>query len=238
MFHSSPVHSLMLSHRTFCLPLHLPPCTVPCRTVLASPDDRVTCPYHFGSRLSVEIRSSYGPMAFSKSTGKHWHKQASVHREVTVASSPGHSGQAGGGGGGWGRVRGAGEGEGGGGEGRSIQTKTQDGKATLPRLHARAYKRGGERKLIKKKKKNVGQWRLARARIYVKKWRWSAGWSDQFACCSTLRRREKKERQKERKEQERERERKKETEKEERGKISRKKKERKTEKKKTSEKQQ
>ena len=31
MFHSRPVHSLMLSsHRFLCLPLRLPPCTVPC----------------------------------------------------------------------------------------------------------------------------------------------------------------------------------------------------------------
>ena len=48
IFHSRPVHSLMLSfHRFLCLPLRLPPCTVPSRLVLANPDDRVTCPYHF-----------------------------------------------------------------------------------------------------------------------------------------------------------------------------------------------
>ena len=48
IFHSKPVHSLMLSSHLFlCLPLCLPPWTVPCRIVLASPDDRVTCPYHF-----------------------------------------------------------------------------------------------------------------------------------------------------------------------------------------------
>ena len=46
IFHSRPVHSLMLSsHRFLWLPLHLPPWTVPCRIVLACPDDRVTCPY-------------------------------------------------------------------------------------------------------------------------------------------------------------------------------------------------
>ena len=67
MFHSRPVHSLMLSsHRFLCLPLRLPPCTVPCRTVLASPDDRVTCLYYFSLCLFTEVRrSSYGPMAFS-----------------------------------------------------------------------------------------------------------------------------------------------------------------------------
>ena len=66
MFHWRPVHSLMLSsHRFLCLPLRLPPWTVPCGIVLASPDDRVTCPYHFSLRLfTVVKRSSYGPMAF------------------------------------------------------------------------------------------------------------------------------------------------------------------------------
>ena len=52
IFHSRPVHSLMLSSRRFlCLPLRLPPWTVPCRIVLASPDDRVTCMYHFSLHL-------------------------------------------------------------------------------------------------------------------------------------------------------------------------------------------
>ena len=66
MFHSRPVHSLMLSSHSFlCLPLHLPPCTVPCRTVLGSPDDRVMCPYHLTLCLFAEVkRSSYSPMAF------------------------------------------------------------------------------------------------------------------------------------------------------------------------------
>ena len=66
IFHSRPIHSLMLSsHRFLCLPLHLPPSTVPCRIVLASPDDCVTCPYHISLRLFIEVRrSSYGPMAF------------------------------------------------------------------------------------------------------------------------------------------------------------------------------
>ena len=52
IFHSRPVHSLMLFfYRFLCLPLRLPPCTVPCRIVLASPDDRVTFPYHFSLRF-------------------------------------------------------------------------------------------------------------------------------------------------------------------------------------------
>ena len=64
-FHSRPVHSLMLSfHHFLCLTLRLRPWTVPCRIVLASPDDRVTCPYHFSLRLFTEVkRSSYGPRA-------------------------------------------------------------------------------------------------------------------------------------------------------------------------------
>ena len=52
MFHSRPVQSLMLSsHRFLCLPLRLHPCTVTCSTVLASPDDRVTCAYHLSLSL-------------------------------------------------------------------------------------------------------------------------------------------------------------------------------------------
>ena len=42
---------MLCSHRFFCLPLRLSPWTVPCRIVLASPDDRVTCPYHVSLRL-------------------------------------------------------------------------------------------------------------------------------------------------------------------------------------------
>ena len=59
------VHSGMLfSHLFFCLPLLLPPCTVPCRVVLASLVDLVTCPYHFSLRpFTVVKRSSWGPMA-------------------------------------------------------------------------------------------------------------------------------------------------------------------------------
>ena len=62
IFHSRPVHSLMLSsHRFLCLPLQLPPWTVPCRIVLASPDGHVTCLYHFSLHLFTEVRrSSYG----------------------------------------------------------------------------------------------------------------------------------------------------------------------------------
>ena len=66
MFRSRPVHFVMLSsHRFLCLPLRLPPCIVSCMIALASADDLVTCPYHFGLRLFTEVRRSlYGPMAF------------------------------------------------------------------------------------------------------------------------------------------------------------------------------
>ena len=47
-FSSKPVQSRMLpSHRFLCLPPLLPSRTVPWRTVLASPEALVTCPYHF-----------------------------------------------------------------------------------------------------------------------------------------------------------------------------------------------
>ena len=55
---------MLSSHRFLCLPLRLPPWTVPCRMVLASVDDRVTCPYHFSLCLFTEVRSSYGLKAF------------------------------------------------------------------------------------------------------------------------------------------------------------------------------
>ena len=44
---SRPVHSLMLSsYLSLCLPCLLPPFTVPCKMVLARPDERETWPYH------------------------------------------------------------------------------------------------------------------------------------------------------------------------------------------------
>ena len=46
---SRPVHSLMLSsHLLLCLPCLLLPFTVPCKMVLARPDERETCPYQHG----------------------------------------------------------------------------------------------------------------------------------------------------------------------------------------------
>ena len=54
IFHSKPVHSLMLSSRHFlCLSLCLLSWAVPCRIVLASKDDHVMCMYHFSLRLFI-----------------------------------------------------------------------------------------------------------------------------------------------------------------------------------------
>ena len=62
---SRPVHSLMLSsHLFFCLPCLFPPFTVPCKMVLARPDERETWPYHCSLRLFTTVRrSSCGPIA-------------------------------------------------------------------------------------------------------------------------------------------------------------------------------
>ena len=61
---SRPVHSLILSsHLFFCLPCLLPPFTVPCKMVLARPDERGTCAYQFSLRLLTMVRSSCGPIA-------------------------------------------------------------------------------------------------------------------------------------------------------------------------------
>ena len=61
---AKPVHSRMLSsHLFFCLPCFLPPCTVPCKIVLASPQDREAWPYHFSVLFfTVSRRSSLGPV--------------------------------------------------------------------------------------------------------------------------------------------------------------------------------
>ena len=57
---SRPVHSLMLSSHLFlCLPCLLPPFTVPCKMVLARPDERETGPYHCGLRLFTIVRCFY-----------------------------------------------------------------------------------------------------------------------------------------------------------------------------------
>ena len=64
LLNSWPVHSLMLSSHLFlCLPILLPPFTVPCKTVLARPDERETRPYHCSLRLFTMVRSSCGPIA-------------------------------------------------------------------------------------------------------------------------------------------------------------------------------
>ena len=65
LLNSRPVHSLMFSSHLFlCLPCLLPPFTVPCKMVFASPDERETWPYHCSLRLFTIIRRSWcGPFA-------------------------------------------------------------------------------------------------------------------------------------------------------------------------------
>ena len=54
---SRPVHSLMLSSHLFlCPPCLLPPFTVPCKMVLARPDELETWPYHCSLRLFTIVR--------------------------------------------------------------------------------------------------------------------------------------------------------------------------------------
>ena len=59
---SMPVHSLMLSSHLFlCLPCLLPPFSVPCKIVLAKPDEQETWPYHCSlPRFMMVRRSSCG----------------------------------------------------------------------------------------------------------------------------------------------------------------------------------
>ena len=55
----TPVHSLMLSSDLFlCLPCLVPPFTVPCKIVLARPDERETWPCHCSLRLFTMVKRS------------------------------------------------------------------------------------------------------------------------------------------------------------------------------------
>ena len=58
-------HSLKLSSQLFLyVPCLLPPFTVPCKLVLARPNEGETCPYHRSLRLCTMVRkSSCGPTA-------------------------------------------------------------------------------------------------------------------------------------------------------------------------------
>ena len=57
LVNSRPLHSLMWSSHLFlCLPCPLPPATVPCKMVLARPDERETCSYHCSLRLFTMVR--------------------------------------------------------------------------------------------------------------------------------------------------------------------------------------
>ena len=62
---SRPVHSPVLSpHLFLCPPCLFPPFTVPCKMVLARPDERETWPYHCSLHLfKIVRRSSCGPIA-------------------------------------------------------------------------------------------------------------------------------------------------------------------------------
>ena len=54
-----PVHPITLSSNLFfCLPFLLPPCTVPCRIIFASPVDLVMCQYHLSLRFFTVVRIS------------------------------------------------------------------------------------------------------------------------------------------------------------------------------------
>ena len=61
----NPVHSEMLFlQRFFCRPLLFPPCTIPCKIVLASPAYLDTFPTHFFLRFFTVVKTlSQGPMA-------------------------------------------------------------------------------------------------------------------------------------------------------------------------------
>ena len=65
LVNSRPVHSLMLpSHLFFCLLFLLSLFTEPCKMVLARPDERQTCKYHFSlCPFTMVTRSSCGPIA-------------------------------------------------------------------------------------------------------------------------------------------------------------------------------
>ena len=61
LMNSRPVHFLMLSSHLnlfLCLPCLLSPFTVPCKVVLARPDEWQTCPYHCSLHLFMMVRRS------------------------------------------------------------------------------------------------------------------------------------------------------------------------------------
>ena len=61
---SRPIHSLMSSSHLFlCPPCLLPPFTLPCKMVLARPDERDAWPYHCSLCLFTIVRSPCGPIA-------------------------------------------------------------------------------------------------------------------------------------------------------------------------------
>ena len=82
---SRPVHSLMLSSHLFlCPPCLLPPFTVPCKMVLARPDERETWPYHCSLCLSwagVHVESL---VCDSQGQG---HNKGSYYQNMTISTA-------------------------------------------------------------------------------------------------------------------------------------------------------
>ena len=73
---SRPVHSLMLPFHLFlCLPCLLHPFTVPCRMVLAMPDERETWPYH----CSLQEQQAVYPGVSRSESGVGNHGDETVH---------------------------------------------------------------------------------------------------------------------------------------------------------------
>ena len=61
---SRPVFLMLFSHLFLCPPFLLPPFTVPCKMVLARPDEQETWPYYCSLCLfTIVRRSSCGPIA-------------------------------------------------------------------------------------------------------------------------------------------------------------------------------
>ena len=61
---SRPVFLMLSSHLFLCPPFLLPPFTVPCKMVLARPDEQETWPYYCSLCLfTIVRRSSCGPIA-------------------------------------------------------------------------------------------------------------------------------------------------------------------------------
>ena len=88
---SSSVHSLMLSsHLFFCLSSLLPHSTVPCTMVLARPDERETCPYHFSLHLTVLDHRTKNRKAIMAATEAVLHVQQSWETDCNTNDTSTH----------------------------------------------------------------------------------------------------------------------------------------------------